>query len=248
MLAPRLVRHYWTDDEFNLLARCRAHHWTFDRIQKTHFPSLTKRAVFLAHSRYKRFRVKEHSFRTSLADTSATTPRSISRRGELTRSNPVPESSSSSHTTPPVDSTVEASRSPISRRQNNSASATTIRTASRYNLRPSKSKSFQRTESRVVVDCSRFPHFSESFKNYLKSREIPDNDYTPPSRSPTLRSSDRSPSVISSHISEASSSELFGLETRSLLIPDCDPPASPSETSETPSQEFFNCEEQLPIK
>jgi hypothetical protein len=143
MLAPRLVRHYWTDDEFNLLARCRARHWTFDRIQKTHFPSLTKRAVFLAHSRYKRFRVKEHSDRTSLADTSATTPRSISRRGELTRSNLVPESSSSSHTTPLVDNTVEASRSPISRRQNNLASATTIRTASRYNLRPSKSKSCQ---------------------------------------------------------------------------------------------------------
>lgn len=245
MLAPRPVRHYWTDDEFNLLARCRAHYWTFDRIQKTHFPSLTRRAVFLAHARFKRFRVKERSYRASLVDTSATTPRSTSRREESTRSDHTPEPSSSSHTTPQPDGTIEATRFSASRHKRKSTLATTVRTASRYNLRPSRRKSFQNTQSRVTVDRSRFPHFSESYKNHLESDGIPDTDYIPPSRSPTLRSSDRSPSVVSSQISEASSSELFGLETRSLSLPDCHPPASPSQTSETSSQEFFSSEEQL---
>ena len=152
MLAPRPVRHYWTDDEFNLLARCRAHHWTFDRIQKTHFSSLTQRAVFLAHARFKRFRVKERSYRASLVDTSATTPRSTSRREESTRSDHTPEPSSSSHTTPQPDGTIEVTRFSASRHKRKSTLATTVRTASRYNLRPSRRKSFQNTQSRVTVD------------------------------------------------------------------------------------------------
>ena len=226
MLAPRPVRHYWTDDEFNLLARCRAHHWSFDRIQKTHFPSLTRRAVFLALARFKRFRVKERSYRASLVDTSATTPRSTSRREESTRSDHTPEPSSSSHTTPQPDGTIEVTRFSASRHKRKSTLATTVTTASRYNLRPSRRKSFQNTQSRVTVDRSRFPHFSESYKNHLESDGIPDTDYIPPSRSPTLHSSDRSPlssqARLAKHRARSSSASrhaLLAYQTAIRLLP-----------------------------
>lgn len=76
-------------------------------------------------------------------------------------------------------------------------------------------------------------------------RTVPDNDYAPPSHSPTPDSSDRSPPVVSSQLSDASSLELFGLEARPVSPSDRSSLIAPSPLSDDLSSEFFSAEERL---
>jgi hypothetical protein len=115
-----------------------------------------------------------------------------------------------------------------------------------YDLRPNRLTNFPKRKPRYSVDRCRFPHFSYSYKRSLKPHTSPDRDYAPPSHSPTPDSLDRSPSVISSQLSLASSLELFGLEAHSISSPDRGPSATLSQTSGTSSLQFFSSEEHLP--
>jgi hypothetical protein len=113
----------------------------------------------------------------------------------------------------------------------------------RYNLRPNRCQSFLDSQSRLSIDRSRFPQFFKSYKNHLKLDSVPDKDYVPPSHSPTPDPSDRSPSIVSSLLSAASSLELFGLEARSLSPSDRDPSVTSSPVNDGPSPEFLSLED-----
>ncbi|KAF2684426.1 hypothetical protein K458DRAFT_261527, partial [Lentithecium fluviatile CBS 122367] len=84
-----------------------------------------------------------------------------------------------------------------------------------YNLRPRIQTAFREGNPKVLVDRRRFPYFFEAFKDHLKLDTTSDDDYIPPSYSPTPGPSEYSLSVPSDRPSPASSTELFGLEVRS---------------------------------
>lgn len=84
----------------------------------------------------------------------------------------------------------------------------------RYTLRPNRPTAVRDSGSRYPVDRQRFPHFSRACEKHAELRKAPDGDYEPPSRLPTPDLPDRSPSVVSGELSDASSLELFGLEAR----------------------------------
>ena len=109
----------------------------------------------------------------------------------------------------------------------------------RYNLRPKRPKSFTENTPPCLIDRSRFPHFAKAYKNHQKQHKAPDENYSPPSRSPTPESSDYSPSVALSYISDASSLELFGLEVRPISPLGLNPSVVPS----SPSDDFLSAEE-----
>lgn len=44
-------RHFWTDEELDLLTYYRSHNWTFRQIQKAHFPSVSVSGVKGAYAR-----------------------------------------------------------------------------------------------------------------------------------------------------------------------------------------------------
>lgn len=242
-LAPRLVRHSWTNDELNLIAYRRSHHWTFHRIRKTHFPSQTERSVVRA---YGRVPVEEREYRASVGAALAITSRDASRSEDHRHSDPVPGPSHHSRLASQPDGNTEIPRLRTLRHKRDKRPVSPIeKTANRYNLRPNRRKTFPRSTPRYLVDRFHFPHFFESYKNSLKAHGAPDRDYAPPSHSPTPDPSDRSPSVVSSQLSEASSLELFGLEVRSLGSSHRSPSIAPSQTSDVSSPEFFSSEERL---
>jgi hypothetical protein len=99
---------------------------------------------------------------------------------------------------------------------------------------------FLQRKPQYLVDRRRFPHFYKSYKYHLESSGLPDEDYCPPSRTPTPEPSDRSPSVISTQLSEASSLDLFGLEPCSVKSSSRD-----IQHNDAPSPEYFSAEERL---
>lgn len=241
-LAPRQFRHSWTNEELNLLAYHRAHHWTFDRIRKTHFPSLTKKSLIQA---YGRLPIEQRAYRVSVVAALVTTSHGASRSEDTTH--PVPGPSHRSRPTSQPEGNAEAPKSSTLRhKEDNRPVASIDGTANRYNLRPNRRKSFQRSKPRYLVDRLHFPHFFKSYQKHLKLHGVPDGDYAPPSHSPTPDSSDRSPSVASSLPSVSSSLELFGLEARSPSSSDCGPSDTSSQPSDVSSPEFFSSEERLP--
>lgn len=113
--------------------------------------------------------------------------------------------------------------------------------SSRYELRPNRPSSFP-PRPQYLVDRHRFPHFFRSYKYSLDQHGFSDSDYTPPSRTPTPSSSDRSLSILSGLPSAASSLELFGLEVRSLQSSDRGS-ASTDRPNDVSSPDFFSSEE-----
>ncbi|KAH7111056.1 hypothetical protein B0J11DRAFT_512233 [Dendryphion nanum] len=87
-------------------------------------------------------------------------------------------------------------------------------TPKRYCLRPNQPTNLQEDRSPYSFDHLRFPHFSKACRVDSRKRNEPDTDYDPPSETSTPKSSDRSPSAISSQLSDALSTESFGLEYR----------------------------------
>lgn len=112
----------------------------------------------------------------------------------------------------------------------------------RYNFRPNRPKNFTKDCSPCLVDRTRFPHFSQVYETYWKQHATPDTDYSPPSQPPTPGSSDRSPSVALSLVSDASSLDLFGLEVRPVNSSDSSVSIAPN----SPGDEFLSAEEYLP--
>lgn len=242
-LVPRQPWHRWTDEELNLLAYCRTRHWSYARIQRKHFPLLTESSLWGAYSRIP---PKERAHRASIVAGSITTSRTASRNKDSARPHPIPETGHRSHPAPQPEGNIGVRKSSALRGEEDSQTLIPIDGTNRYNFRPNRCGSFQESETQYPIDRLRFPHFFESYKNHLKLDGVPDGDYAPPPHSPTPDSSDRSPSVISSLPSAASSLELFGLEARSLCSSDHDSLVTPSLPNEGSSPEFFSSEERPP--
>ncbi|KAJ6119032.1 hypothetical protein N7471_013652 [Penicillium samsonianum] len=244
-------RHSWTDEELNILSYLRyVRRWRFKQIQTSYFPSLSPSALLGA---YWRLSTKDRIRRASGITIPVTSPRNTVKDFQ-SASKPQPACSSieqepSHHICPisgasyqpgnSVEALVQAPPSPAAGGEpfiyNNS-------NMSRYKLRPNRPSTFPQRKPRYLVDRHRFPRF---FRSYRLSRDLhglPDRDYTPPSRTPTPNSSDRSLSIVSSLPSAASSLELFGLEVRSLHSSDRESVSSdpPNDIS---SPEFFSSEE-----
>ncbi|KAL3490924.1 hypothetical protein BJX62DRAFT_206267 [Aspergillus germanicus] len=242
-LLPRQPWHRWTDEELNLLAYYRTRHWSYARIQRKHFPSFTQSSLWGAYSRIPR---KERAHRASIVAGSITTSRTASRNKESTRSHPTPETNHRSHLVSQTEANIGTHRSSTLRCEEDNRPLTPIDGTNRYNFRSNRCRSFQESQSQYPIDRRRFPHFFKSYKNHLKLDGVPDRDYAPPSHSSTPDSSDRSPSVISSLPSTASSLELFGLEARSLTSSERGALVTPSPPNDALSPEIFNLEEHPP--
>lgn len=74
-LPRRLIRHPWTDEELNLISYLRLYHnWTWSRIRRTHFPSMSNSAISNAYTRISNEdRVYRASLVASLAHNNSTT-------------------------------------------------------------------------------------------------------------------------------------------------------------------------------
>jgi hypothetical protein len=219
-LVPRQPWHRWTDEELNLLTHCRKRHWSYARIQRKHFPLFTENSLKGAYH-YHRVPRKERAHRASIVASS------------ITISQPAPQ---------PEDN-IGVHGAPAFRCEEDNQTLIPIDGTNRYNLRPNRHTSFQESQAQYPIDRVRFPHFYKSYKNHLKLDDVPDGDYAPPPHSPTPDPSDRSPSVISSPPSAASSLELFGLEPRPLSSSDSDSAVAPSLPNDGPSSEFLNLED-----
>jgi hypothetical protein len=225
--------HSWTEEELNLVCYLRSiRHWRFTQIQRAKFPLLSRHAVGGA---YRKLPPAERT-RRALAVASVLA-KSRHTAGRKSPHQAQAASSSPERGLSPLSSTnTEVGHAPLTSGDNNST---------RYSLRPNRPTTFPERKPRYTVDRVRFPHFFESYSRYLKACELPDSEYVPPSHTPTPSSSDRSPSVISSLPSAASSLELFGLEARSLNSSDCDPSVVSDVPDDGSSSEFFSPEEHL---
>ncbi|KAK2730927.1 hypothetical protein FQN57_003788, partial [Myotisia sp. PD_48] len=206
--------HKWTDEELNLLIYGRARGWSYAQIQRTHFPSYTIRSLT---SVYLRMTTKERARRALIT---AKLP-DTSQGGVSMHPDPVQELRHSPRSLSQPEDNIEAPGSFPLRYEKENMSPKSINCAgNRYNLRPKRCSNYRVGKPLQLVDSPYFPHFFKSYKNHIKAHGLPDRDYIPPSHSPMLESSDRSPSIISSLPSAASSLELFGLETRSISSSD----------------------------
>jgi hypothetical protein len=247
----RQSRHTWTDEELNLLSHLRyLHRWGFKQIQKSYFPSLSPSALLGA---YWRLSTEDRVHRASKVAAPITTPRNTTKD-----SSSVPNAQS---TCPGFEQEPSYLHHPIARpfsQAKNSTETSILPSPSsatgdepvaqssntpRYNLRPNRPTTFPQRKPRYLVDQRRFPHFSKSYRHHLNLHGLPDGDYVPLSHTPTPDSSDRSPSVVSSPPSVASSLELFGLEIRSLNSSDCGSSGTSSLSDDISSAEFFSSEE-----
>lgn len=239
----RPYRHSWTDRELNILSHyLQIHHWSAQQIRESFFPSLSLGAVRKA---YTRLPAEERKNRASI----------VSKRHRASNTNVTCSALEPCHLYIPIHvDTTESSVHPhpvtrpkgnfgihgssTLRREEDDRLPATVERIKRYNLRPKRCQSFLENLSRQPIDRFRFPHFFKSYKKHLILDGAPDSDYVPPTQSPSPDPSDRSPSVVSSLPSAASSLELFGLEA-------CSPSPSehdPSGTS-SPSPEIINLEE-----
>jgi hypothetical protein len=254
----RPYRHSWTDRELNLLSHFRQiHHWSSQQIRKSFFPSLSFDAVRKAYSRLSAEERKNRASIVSKRHRASNTNLTCSALGPCHLYIPIPvsrpiilskdttESSTHPHPVPQPKDNVGAHRSSTLRREDDRLLAPVDR-INRYNLRPKRCQSFLENLSRHPVDRLRFPHFFKSYRKHLDLDGAPDTDYLPPSQSPSPDPSDRSPSVVPSLPSAASSLELFGLEARSLSPSDHDSSVTSSLPDDRPSPEFFSSEERPP--
>jgi hypothetical protein len=244
-LPRRILRHPWTDDELNLICYLKVYHsWTWDRIRRTYLPSMTKSAISNA---YTRISIEDRVYRASVAASltnSDTSSLGISYSEALIRATsrkrkPQHRSHSERNAARQRRNHTTTDRLFPSTIDNESRPTIHNSTTTRYNLRPKRPRNFEEHWSQDQVDRQRFPHFFEACEDLARGRTTPDSDYVPPSHSPTPHPADRSPSVVSSQLSDVSSLELFGLEVRPLSPLDRSSPITPS----SPSDEFFSAEE-----
>lgn len=240
-LVPRQPWHRWTDEELNLLVHCRTRHWSYARIQRKHFPLFTKKSLLGA---YCRIPPKERAHRASIFAGSITTSGTASQNKDPVRPHPIPEADPQSYPAPQSEDNIGVHNSSALR--GDSQTPVPIDGTSRYNLRSNRCRNFQDSQTKYPIDRLRFPHFFKSYKIHLKLDGVPDEDYAPPLHSPTPDSSDRSPSVISSLLSTASSLDLFGLEARSPSSSDRNCSITPSPPNGGSSPEFLSSEERPP--
>lgn len=239
--------HRWMTEELNLISYLRLHRsWSWGQIQRTFFSSASAAAVRLA---YTYIPAKERIHRASEASSLIVSPVAVAnlRRGA---SHKIYTSTSSpkrgpSQSTSTISSSLQTGNDvqlvvlATPSIEDGWATSANNSTTSRYNLRPNRPKSFRKSRSPCLIDRSRFPHLTKAYESHWKQHKAPDKDYSPPSRSPTLGSSNYSPSVTLSQLSDVSSLELFGLEVRPVSLPDFDPSIIPS----SPSDEFLSAEE-----
>jgi hypothetical protein len=240
--------HRWTDEELNLISYLRLHrNWNWAQIQRTFFSSKSAAAIQL---RYTRLPTKERMHRASVALSLPVSPTNIAGEwaGIRNRNSIFPSFSRrrGSHSIRAVSSPIQTGNvtqlvALTSSSSEDECTASNNIATGRYNLRPDRPKSFKEDSLPCLVDRSRFPHFSQAYKTHWKQRMIPDTDYSPPSRSPTPELNDRSPSVVSSLLSDASSLELFGLEVCPVTPPD--PSLSIVPSSPGDGDEFHSAEE-----
>jgi hypothetical protein len=220
--------HNWIDEELSLVCYLRnIRHWRFTQIQKTNFPSLSRHAVGGA---YRNLPPEERTRRalavaSVIADCQNTTEHNSPRQAQPALPNP------------------EQGPSHLNSTNTDALLTSTGNSPARYNLRPNRPITFAEQQSRYMVDRVRFPHFFGSYSRHLKSYELPDSEYVPPSHTPSPRSSERSQSVHSSQPSKASSLELFGLEPRSPELLSYTPSVLSICSSAISSAEFFSTEE-----
>lgn len=92
----------------------------------------------------------------------------------------------------------------LARNHNSAASLPSSRSEgeskpTRHNLRPNRPQNFrERGRPLHEVDYTRFHYLHRTRENLQRLSTVPDEDYEPLSRSPTLDPFDRSPSVVSS--------------------------------------------------
>lgn len=141
------------------------------------------------------------------------------------------------------NSAEDSTPSPLS--SEDGAEISSHRSKSRYDLRPKMPTTFPQRKPQYLVDRLRFPRFFKSYKHHLKLDRLPDGDYSPPSHTPTPEQSDRSPSVVSTQLSEASSLDLFGLEPCSPKSSSLEPSIDSNPPIDAPSPEFLSAEEHL---
>ncbi|KAJ5743409.1 hypothetical protein N7533_010511 [Penicillium manginii] len=243
-------RHSWTDEDLNILSYLRyTCHWGFKQIQASYFPTLSSSAL---RGAYWNLSIEDRNRRASrtiipVAPCSCvegfptaveTQSASFSIEQGTSRSN-CPASGTFTRSENNLETLALTPPSPAGGCEqfisNNSVS-------SRYELRPNRPSTFPPRKPQYLVDRRHFPHFFRSYKYSLDLQGLSDNDYTPPSRTPTPSSSDRSVSIASSLPSAVSSLELFGLEVRSPQSSNSD-----SVTSDRPNDisgsEFFGSEE-----
>jgi hypothetical protein len=239
-------RHSWTDEELNILSYLRhTRHWPFKQIQTSYFPSLSPSALLGA---YWRLSTEDRIRRASRITTPIISPPST---GEDLPGSPQAQPAYSSitqersrhRTLAQSENNIDTlAFTPPSPAGGGEPFISDNSNSSRYKFRPNRPSNFPPRKPQYLVDRRRFPHFFRSYKYSLNLQGIPDSDYTPPSRTPTPSSSDRSVSIASSLPSAASSLEIFGLEVHS-------PQSSYREsvTSDRPndisSPEFFSSEE-----
>ncbi|PVH90948.1 hypothetical protein DM02DRAFT_577481, partial [Periconia macrospinosa] len=222
-LPRRILRHSWTDEEVNLIAYLRLYqNWSLDQIRKKHFPSSSKSAISHVLSRTS---VEDRLYRASIvasmtASASSNTPNQAPTQPSSSRIGLSKLSTRSNLSTTQTSNNIETITLLSSNSEDEDSAVVDNNTASRYNLRPNRSPNFREGKPPCSIDRTRFPHFSRAYENHLKLRTVSDKDYLPPSHSPTPESSDRSPSVVSSQLSDASSLDLFGLEARPISPPE----------------------------
>uniref|UniRef100_A0A093VNJ9 Copia protein n=1 Tax=Talaromyces marneffei PM1 TaxID=1077442 RepID=A0A093VNJ9_TALMA len=228
--------HSWTDEELDLLSYLRhLRYWRFKQIKETYFPSLSLGALSRAYWRLspedRIRRAAVVSARVAGLRNAAKDRRNIidtqleahDSEHELSSCSSELVSCSESYTENDTGTSVSTLPTP-----ENELAALNHRDIGRYNLRPKRPTTFPQRESQYLVDRYRFPHFYKSYKYHLESSGLLDEDYCPPSRTPTPRVSDQSPSVISTQLSEATFAftmtdivkfEQFGLNSFYNAIP-----------------------------
>jgi hypothetical protein len=209
----RPKRHNWTEEELDLLTHLRhLHRWSYKQIQESYFPSFTLHSIRRA---YYRLSAEERIYRSLISDfTTGDTTMGCCSTLSARPANSSPEQGTCH---PSIQTTLSTSQSEsiteISAAfSSNLEDLVPNQKKSHYNLRPNRPTTFLQSPPHYPVDQRRFPHFFKSYKHSLDQEVLPDRNYNPPSHTPTPAPSDRSPSVISTQLSSASSLELFGLE------------------------------------
>lgn len=232
--------HRWMEKELNLLSHLRViHGWAFPRIQKSFFPSLSKRAVYRA---YGRMSVEERDSRASIIPSRHQSASDVNPACSYSRPCRLYTSISVPGTIAQSESTTSTSTTSLLSSEDDTV-ISNHRIGKRYNLRQNRPTKFPQRSSQCLVDRRRFPHFFKSYKDHLESDGLPDRDYSPPSHTPTPESSDRSPSIVSTQLSDASSLDLFGLEPRPPRLSSLEPSINSDSPIDISSPEFFSSEE-----
>jgi hypothetical protein len=238
----RAKTQLWTNEQLNLLSYLRhRRHLPFIQIKEKYFPSRSLGAVYGA---YWRLSTEDRIHRASIITSGSASLRNAAGDRqtwhEPSPCSPGPVSGSESVT----EDDAKISISCLPTLESESVVVTHCDTG-RYNLRPNRPTVFLPREPQYLVDCLRFPRFSQSYKYHLESAGLLDEDYCPPSHTPTPEASDCSPSVISTQLSEVSSLDLFGLEPRSPRLSNRESSPISSSPIDLPSPEFFSAEEHL---